>query len=518
MGVPLHAIQSDSTAMDPLKLKALDTIADSEYHEAMVASEKGQKLAAWAEQVAAKRGGPGTDIDFDESSAQLRDLLQLGLLKMTDLLEDPEWFFEAHRIIAAFGPELGQGFWTRFTVQYNLFAGTVLATGNDTQVASLNQMGADAKLGCFGLTEKFAGVSSGMVVETIAEFDSATREFVLSSPSDGAKKNWISQGFCADKSVVVADVHVNGTSHGPHAFLIDFRVEKDGQKVVVPGIRLADMGRKTVANDLDNAWIAFDNVRVPESCFMDKFAGIDSDGNYAPKKKGMHPMMMIGQRLFTGRVAVAQAALMFGRGLFAMTREYTDNKLCWAPGGQRPPLSMLPQLSSLNEQADEAFSYAETYSRICEVELCKCLKAGTMPPPDLIEAIACAKIRSVETVVQLCFRLKQTVGSYALMYGSGFEASDTMQIAKFAEGESFVLMQKLARDRCKAKRTIAGCSAEEEAISAELKSASGMEWVRKADKVYQLAELVMDRTMQRVTGEPLPSGIARPFASTPARL
>jgi len=26
-------------------------------------------------------------------------------------------FFEAHRVIAAYGPELGQGFWTRFTVR-----------------------------------------------------------------------------------------------------------------------------------------------------------------------------------------------------------------------------------------------------------------------------------------------------------------------------------------------------------------------------------------------------------------
>merc|ERR1712166_68238 len=502
-----------TTAMDPLKISGLDRIGDSEYHESIMGSERAQKLAEWAAGVATKRGAAGTDIGFDESSAQLRELLQLGLLKMTDLRDDPEWFFEAHRVIAAFGPELGQGFWTRFTVQYNLFA------GNDAQVDSLNELGAKAQLGCFGLTEKFAGVSSGMVVETIAEFDTLKREFILSSPSEGSYKNWISQGFCADKSVVVADLHVNGASHGPHAFLIDFRIENDkGEKVVLPGIRLADMGRKTVANDLDNAWIAFDDVRVPESALMDKFAGIDANGVYSPKVKGIHPMMVIGQRLFTGRVAVAQAALMFGRGIFAMTREYTDNKLCWAPGGQRPPLSMLPQLSSLFAQADKAFTYAEEYSRICERNLCKCLRDNTVPPPGLIEAIACAKIRSVETVVQLCFRLKQTVGSYALMHGSGFEATDTMQIAKFAEGESFVLMQKLARDRCKARKTIADCSPAEEALVEELKTASAMEWVGKSEQVYQLAELVMDRIMQSVTGSPLPGGIARPFAEPMSRL
>merc|ERR1712178_532554 len=105
----------------------------------------------------------------------------------------------------------------------------------------------------------------------------------------------------------------------------------------------------------------------------------------------------------------------------------------------------------------------------CELELCKWLRSNELPPSHLTDAIAVAKIRSVETVIQLCFRLKQAVGSYALMANSGFESLDTMQIAKFAEGESFVLTQKLARDRVKAHGTIADVGAEEEAICKELR-------------------------------------------------
>lgn len=490
--------------------------AKSIYYDSMCKSTRAQKLSEWATNVASKRGEKsGSDIGFDESAAILRDLLKTGMLKMTDLRDDPEWFFEAHRVIACHGAGIGQGFWTRFTVQYNLFAGTVLAVGNKSQVDSLNDMQRAAQLGCFGLTERFAGVSSGMVVETIATFDPATREFVLKSPNEGAYKNWISQGFCADKSVVVADLHVAGASQGAHAFLIDFRTTNaKGEKVLTKGVRLADMGRKTVANDLDNAWVAFDDVRVPESCLLDKFGGIDAKGDYASKAKGMHTMLQIGQRLFTGRVAVAQAALMFGRQLFARTREYTDNKQCWAPGGVRPPLSVLPQLSALFKQADAAFTFAENYTRVCEQRLCECLRADRMPPGDLIEAIAVAKIRSVETVVQLCFRLKQTVGSRALMHGSGFESTDTMQIAKFAEGESFVLMQKLARDRVKNSKKLAGTTAQEDAIIAELRKSKPAMWATKAEKVYELAELVMDRTMQQLLGEDLPAGIARPWATS----
>ena len=61
-----------------------------------------------------------------------------------------------------------------------------------------------------------------------------------------------------------------------------------------------------------------------------------------------------------------QAALVFGRHLFAKCRGYTDAKLCWAPRGVRPPLSMLPQLSSLYEEAERAFDYAEQYTARCD--------------------------------------------------------------------------------------------------------------------------------------------------------
>jgi len=489
-----------------------ERIAESDYYASMIESPRAQQLSAWAAEVGQKRTGSVYELGFEGSSEQLRDLLRRGFLKMTDLRDDPEWFFEAHRVIGACSPDLGGGFWTRFTVQYNLFAGTILAAGNDDQIAQLADMQTKAQLGCFGLTEKFAGVSSGMVVETIAEYDAATREFILTSPNEGAYKNWISQGFCADKSVVVADLRVGGKSFGPHAFLIDFRVEQDGQRVVVPGVRLADMGRKTVANDLDNAWIAFDGVRVPQSTLLDRYGGIDESGNYVQKQKGMTAMYQIGQRLFTGRVAVAQAALLFGRALFQKTQAYTDNKLCWAPKGMRPPLSMLPQLSGLFTEAADAFEYAEGYTKTCEQELCKCLRANTIPQPQLTDAIAVAKIRSVETCVQLCFRLKQTVGSYALMEGSGFESTDAMQIAKFAEGESFVLMQKLARDRVKAKPGLAGSGVQEETVAAELRGCNTTEWVQNSDKVYLLAELVMDRTMEQWAGSPMPRGVARPWA------
>jgi acyl-CoA oxidase len=48
----------------------------------------------------------------------------------------------------------------------------------------------------------------------------------------------------------------------------------------------------------------------------------------------------------------------------------------------------------------------------------------------LQRAIAVAKVQAVEIAIWLCFRLKQEVGSYALMVGSGFEMSDFLQVSE----------------------------------------------------------------------------------------
>jgi hypothetical protein len=51
-------------------------------------------------------------------------------------------------------------------VHYNLCFGTVLAVGGPEQVAALDAIQDAGELGCFALTEKLAGVQSGLVVET----------------------------------------------------------------------------------------------------------------------------------------------------------------------------------------------------------------------------------------------------------------------------------------------------------------------------------------------------------------
>lgn len=449
-------------------------------------------------------------ITYEQSSARLRRIVQSGLLLHTDLNQRPERFFLAHRLLAERTPRLGPGFWIRFTVHYNLCMGTVLALGSPEQVKTLSDIQQKGQIGCFSLTEKFAGVNSGMIVNTTAEWDETTKEFVLNSASEGSKKNWISQGLVADKTVVLADLFVRGKRHGPHAFLMDLRV--DGE--VVPGVLHGDMGAKTVGNDLDNAWIKFDNVRLPKTAMLNRYADIDENtSEYIQKVKGLPAFHMIGQRLFSGRVAVAQAALAFRRELFRTTREYTDNKKCWSPRGETF-LSSIPQLDALYQEAEENDRLLQEFVYACELDLSASLRNDTAPSLSLVEAIAVAKVKAVEDSISLTHRLKNEVGSYALMKESGFGQTDFLQCCKFAEGDSRILMQKMARDRMAAHSAalkrgepVPGEPAEEvlcETLAAEMaehvRSGRALDkqaaWDLCWEGVYALAETIMARTMK----------------------
>ena len=92
------------------------------------------------------------------------------------------------------------------------------------------------------------------------------------------------------------------------------------------------------------------------------------------------------------------------------------------------------QLKSLYAEATEVGNNTEQFVADCEEALNKCLVSDELPSDDLIDSIATCKIQAVERSIDLCFRLKQEVGSFALMDDAGFKHMDFLQCCKFAEG------------------------------------------------------------------------------------
>jgi len=111
--------------------------------------------------------------------------------------------------------------------------------------------------------------------------------------------------------------------------------------------------------------------------------------------------------------------------------------------------------------------------------------------------VAVLKVKAIETSISVCFKLKQELGSYALMGGTGFEKLDYLQCCKFAEGDSRILMQKLTRDRLQAfAKSPTGQGKEAEAcmkLGMSLKSGGKQAWNDNFELVYGIADMVMDR-------------------------
>lgn len=380
--------------------------------------------------------------DPASSSQLLRTLIRSDVLKMTDMRDDPRKFFLAHRLLSTVGLS---GFGIRFTVQFNLFAGSILGLGGADQVAMLQQIQQKGQLGCFLLTEMQAGVLSGLIVETTADWDSEAKEFVLHTPSDAAAKNWISQGYTAELGVVVARLRIGGVDHGPHPFFMRLR---DETGKLVKGIRIEDMGTKTVANDLDNARVWFDKVRLPKDAILNKFADVSDTGEYVQVTGERMRIEVIGQRLLTGRLAIAEAALVCARVLHMKAEAYANKKICNGLAGE-VKLAQMPQVRQVFEQSYKELDAMAAFAAGVEEQLNVHLINGTIPDPALVDAISVAKIRCIDTSLQRLTALRQEMGSYALMHDTGFALADMLLCCKFAEGDSRILQQKLTRDRLK---------------------------------------------------------------------
>jgi acyl-CoA oxidase len=192
-------------------------------------------------------------------------------------------------------------------VQFGLFGGAILMLGSRRHHdAYLEDLIAGRLLGCFAMTETGHG-SNVQALGTAATYDAARGEFVISTPDDSARKDYIGNAALhAQAAVVFAQLEVAGEGHGVHAFVVPLRAE--GR--LLPGIRVEDDGLKMGLNGVDNGRIWFDGVRVPRDNLLNRFADVTDDGRYTspidnPDKRFF---TMLGT-LVQGRVCVSGAGI-----------------------------------------------------------------------------------------------------------------------------------------------------------------------------------------------------------------
>lgn len=221
----------------------------------------------------------------------------------------------------------------KFGVQFGLFGGAVLHLGTrEHHDAYLGDIASLKLPGCFAMTESGHG-SDVQSIRTTATYDPARHEFVISTPDDDARKDYIGNAACHGRmAVVFAHLVVDGDSRGVHALVVPIRDAKNG---VARGVRIEDCGEKLGLNGVDNGRIWFDNVRVPREALLNRYAEVSPDGRYSslienPNKRFF---TMLGT-LIQGRVSVCGASISASKSALTIAVRYALTRRQFSsPGG-----------------------------------------------------------------------------------------------------------------------------------------------------------------------------------------
>jgi acyl-CoA oxidase len=193
-------------------------------------------------------------------------------------------------------------------VQFGLFGGAVLHLGTESHHARYLADIASVELpGCFAMTETGHG-SNVQALGTTATYDSETKEFVVHTPDDDARKDYIGNAARDGRvAVVFAQLIAGGEERGVHALLVPLRDEHGGP---LPGVRIEDCGPKLGLNGVDNGRLWFDNVRVPRENLLDRYAQVAPDGTYtSPIENSTKRFFTMLGTLIQGRISVCGASI-----------------------------------------------------------------------------------------------------------------------------------------------------------------------------------------------------------------
>ena len=210
---------------------------------------------------------------------------------------------------------------TKVGVQFGLFGGAILQLGSKRHHdAYLEDLMQGRLLGCFAMTETGHG-SNVQELGTVARFDVETGEFVITTPDDSARKDYIGNAAKHGRmAVVFAQLEIGGESEGVHAFVVPLRDEKGR---VLPGVRIEDCGPKIGLNGVDNGRIWFDQVRVPREALLDRYASVSETGVYSSpiESRNKRFFTMLGT-LVQGRVCVGGAGINASKVAIAIAVKY----------------------------------------------------------------------------------------------------------------------------------------------------------------------------------------------------
>ena len=217
-------------------------------------------------------------------------------------------------------------------VQWGLFGGAILHLGTERHREQFLRDVISLRLpGCFAMTETGHG-SDVQSIRTTATYDPGRQQFVIETPDDDARKDYIGNAARHGRmAVVFAQLVTAGERRGVHAFLVPIRDESGD---ACSGVSISDCGHKAGLNGVDNGRLSFHHVRVPREALLDRYGSVAADGTYSsPIESETRRFFTMLGTLVQGRVSISGAALSAAKTALAIAVRYgVQRRQFHAPG------------------------------------------------------------------------------------------------------------------------------------------------------------------------------------------
>lgn len=244
----------------------------------------------------------------------------------------------------------------KFGVQFGLWGGAILHLGTKKHHDAYLKDTATLDLpGCFAMSESFHG-SNVQDVQTQVTYEDGG--FVIHTPDDHARKDWIGNAAChARCAAVFAQLEVGGEQRGVHCFVVPIR-DKNGD--VCPGVTIEDCGHKLGLNGVDNGRLSFEHVRLDRDALLDRYATVNEDGVYhSPIENPNKRFFTMLGTLIQGRVSVGGAAISVAKVASTIAvRHALKRRQFGPPGGEDEALLLDYRTHQRRLLPDVATTYA----------------------------------------------------------------------------------------------------------------------------------------------------------------
>ncbi|XP_061392971.1 probable peroxisomal acyl-coenzyme A oxidase 1 [Musca vetustissima] len=346
-----------------------------------------------------------------------------------------------------------------FAVHFAMVVDCIRKQGTDEQFEKFGKAAQELRIGgAYAQTELGHGTYlKGL--ETRADFNRETDEFILNTPTISSYKWWPGGlGQSANFCIVVANLYIDGSCKGVAMFLVPLRDEKT--HMPLPGIDIGDIGKRMGFAGVNNGYLGLKNVRIPRTNMLMRNAKVHRDGTF---EESPASVLTYFTMVFARCFIVNNISLVLSKSATIATRYSAVRRQ--SPINPKDPepqiIDHVTQQKKLFPEIANCIAYKLASEKLFQMyqKTSEEIQQGEFASLPEIHVLSCAmKVLCSKTAMAGTETLRLACGGHGYLASSnlGYLYSDATASCTY-EGENTVLLLQVARFLMKSyKQAVAG--------------------------------------------------------------